>query len=209
MCNLSDLFDKKHKLRPFEYWTGKGLATHNWLKWCGLINSVKYINKFEAKSKENSFEIENKNIFECTTKEVYNYVNQMAGAENLHVPRVANYVSLYNKHEWQDIYTFVFTFLIDTKSKDFQNKFLQDILVNRYWLHKWNITGSNVCRLCGNNVENIHHMFWDCKYVKTFWSDLNYYLYSKLKIKLSKEEIFLGLNKMVLNTITKCKAVHI
>ena len=48
-------------------------------------------------------------------------------------------------------------------------KILQNILVNTYWLHKWNIEESNVCKICELTVDNIRHVFWDCRYTQVFW----------------------------------------
>ena len=201
ICNLSDLYDEKHKLRPFEHWTKKGLSSNNWLNWCGLITSVKNVSEIKVDAKENTFVIDDRNLMECTTKELYYCVNKKGGIENVQVPRLANYVSLYNELEWKDIYMYVFNHLIDTKSKQFQYKFIHDILVNRYWLNKWKITDSNLCRLCGNDVENLLHMFWECIFTQRFWIDTNEYLYRKLNITLNKEEVFFGMNNMVSNTI--------
>jgi len=194
MCNLCDLYDDGHKLRPFQHWTRKGLSAHNWLKWCGLINSVKNVSQIEVDQKENIFVINDRNVMECTTKDLYNHVNEKEGIEKLQVPRLANYVSLCNNLGWEDIYRYAFNSLIDTRSKEFQYKFIHDVLVNRYWLCKWNITESSICRLCGDDVENLLHMFWECLFIKKFWLDFNVFWYEQHGAKYYN---------------CKCKKVHI
>lgn len=208
---ISDLYDNKGVIRPFQYWMTKGLGSHCWLKWFGLIDSVKYVHSARTNSLqvEKSYVIGAKCLEECTTKEMYIYVNGKIGRNTVHVPRICNYLNLRNPIEWDSVYMNLFNCLIDTKTKEFQYKFLHDIIVNRYWLEKWKITDTNLCRLCMEQVENIDHMFWSCDYVKQFWKDLNQFIMDKLNIIVQKEDVFLCTNNNVFNTIVVNAKRHI
>lgn len=41
------------------------------------------------------------------------------------------------------------------------------------------------CKLCGITIENLSHIFWECKYVKEFWSD--YKKYQSVKSTFQKD----------------------
>ena len=38
---ISDLYDNKGVIWPFQYWVKTGIDSHCWLKWFDLIDSVK------------------------------------------------------------------------------------------------------------------------------------------------------------------------
>ena len=57
---------------------------------------------------------------------------------------------------------------VDTKTKEFQYKFLNDLLVNRYWLKQWRIEQSDECVWCNHDREDIVHVFWDCTFATKF-----------------------------------------
>ena len=60
---------------------------------------------------------------------------------------------------------------IDTNTKEFQYKFVDDLLAKRHWLKKWKIAESATCCYCKAYDENITHMFWTCSHTKQFWKD--------------------------------------
>ena len=62
---------------------------------------------------------------------------------------------------------------LDTKTREFQFKFLHDILVNNFWLKKWNLAETDNCTFCKDAREDIIHLFWDCEHVQTFWNYFN------------------------------------
>jgi len=78
---------------------------------------------------------------------------------NIHSPKIAKYIEDKNV-DWCTVYMRPFKYIMDGRSAESQYKFLHDIRVNQYWLYKWNLTGSSICRLCKETDENIYHMFW-------------------------------------------------
>ena len=99
------------------------------------------------------------------------------------------------------MYTRPHRLITDVRTRVFQYKFLQDILVNKYWLFKWNISNDNICILCKNDKDNLNHRFWECIYVKQFWIDFNNYYERRLEMKVVKEMVFFGYENMLLCTL--------
>jgi hypothetical protein len=202
--SIFDLYNDKGGLTPFKDLIARGLPKGNWLRWCGLVDSLKGYSGIQSKcpAKPNvCFMIGNKTLDDCKTKDIYAEVNDMIGRNTVHIPRIANYMSAGGVIDWEEIYMYPFKFLVDSRTKEFQYKFLHDIIVNRYWLEKWKIIDTNLCRLCKKEQENLCHMFWSCIFVQQFWKDFNTYMSVKLNMLVSKEEAFLGVANTVVNTI--------
>ena len=89
-----------------------------------------------------------------------------------------------------------------TKAKEFQYKFLQDILVNDYWLFKWKIKESGLGQICRLSTDNIKHIFWDCTCTKHFWEQFTEWWNSKFScnkpVTLGLTTIFFGCEDMTL-----------
>ena len=64
------------------------------------------------------------------------------------------------------------TIPVDTKTKDFQYRFVHDILINRYWLYKWKLKDNAKCTYCNADSETIEHMFWSCDKSQEFWASV-------------------------------------
>lgn len=87
------------------------------------------------------------------------------------------------------------TLPISTKTREFQYKFLQDILVNSYWLFKWKLKESSLCDICKRDIDNTIHVFWDCNYTKNFWEQFTEWWnnkYSANIVTLDIKTIFFG-----------------
>ena len=68
-------------------------------------------------------------------------INTKCG-KHVHTPRIAKLCDL-GDTDWSVHYTVAQRIPIDTKTREFQFKFLHDILANNYWLRKWNIAESD------------------------------------------------------------------
>ena len=51
--------------------------------------------------------------------------------------------------------------MLDVKSCLFQYKFLNNILVNNFWLNKRKIIQNDFCTFCNIECETLLHLFWD------------------------------------------------
>jgi len=83
---------------------------------------------------------------------------------------------------------------------EFQYFFIHDIIVNKYWLHKWKLSDNSICRLCDRNEETIYHMFWHCPKIKTFWFHFNSH-FKKFTEKVEMRDVFLGRDDISENVV--------
>ena len=108
-------------------------------------------------------------LISVTSKFVYQNLMRIKCGEIAHTPRIAKYTNLVDTN-WSMYYKIALTIPLDTKTQEFQYKFLHDALVNNLWLKKWEIADSDLCTFCKNSREDIVHLFWQCEYVKAFWN---------------------------------------
>jgi hypothetical protein len=83
---------------------------------------------------------------------------------------------------------------MDTKTKDFQYRFIHDILSNKYWLHKWKVKESAECTYCNHHSESetIEHLFWSCDQSQLFWNGVsNVLLEARGPTQFTMEDVFI------------------
>ena len=72
-------------------------------------------------------------------------------------------------------------------------------MVNRYWLNKWAIVETNQCNICNEGIDNILHVYWNCRLTRLFWSRFKDWCEPKLgSIELNIETVFLGPDDLLL-----------
>ena len=99
------------------------------------------------------------------------------------------------KHDLQTAFVIPYKVSVETKIRNFQFKFIHRILPNNSLLFKMGKVDSNFCKFCKIEIDNLDHMFWNCRVVKQFLEEIRLYLESKLGIGfvLKKDEYFLGI----------------
>ena len=181
MTCFSDLYGDNKKLKQFTFWKAKGITNTHFLKWGGLVSAVtKHIRKDQIhidKAEINNFDFDaltylDKPLVAVTSKIVYNHLMSLKSGDTAHPPRITKYTNLDNT-EWSKHYKIALTIPIDTKTREFQFKFLHDILVNNYWLKKWGLAENDLCTFCKTSREDIMHLFWHCEHVQKFWHDFS------------------------------------
>ena len=202
----SDLYNDMGKLKPFLYWQNKGLRPSCFIKWAGLVSVVS--NKLKQKIKtlqvtqKPVFNINGYPVINVKTKFVYEELVFLTFGKSVTVPKIINFMDNAEEPiEWESVYRRAHS-VIDTATRVFQFKFLHDILVNNYWLCKWNITDNSLCDFCGELVEDLDHMYWNCVHVKRFWTDFKYHYSEKLKVtELDKDIVYLGTQDILVCTV--------
>ena len=166
---ISDLYSDTKELRDFAFWKAKGLKNNDFLKWAGLVSAViKYIPKDQIEQVPNhTLELEDLNFLDrpfntVTSKLVYDHLIHMKCGENAHTPRINKYTN-FQEVDWSMHYITALTIPLDTKTREFQFKFLHDVLINNYWLKKWNLAETDLCTFCMSATEDIFHLFWQCE----------------------------------------------
>ena len=80
--------------------------------------------------------------------------------------------------EWSLVYTLLRKVTIDTSTRIFQYKILNNILYLNNRLYKMTIAESPLCPLCGNEAETILHFFCHCSITQNLWTQMQNWLSS-------------------------------
>ena len=100
------------------------------------------------------------------------------------------------RNTWQNIFLIPFKATTETKLREFQFKILHRIVATKKYLFRIKVIDSNTCTFCGNNVEDLLHLFFECRKVKDIWDKLQHWLQS-LNMPVfnwSAKEILLGMS---------------
>ena len=68
------------------------------------------------------------------------------------------------------------------KYRSFQYRLLQRGIVTNIQLYKWNISNTQLCSFCGEEVETLVHLFVTCEKVKTLWTKIQEYYGKRFKV---------------------------
>ena len=97
---------------------------------------------------------------------------------------------------WKYIFNICHKTTCDTKIKWFQYRLIYRTLPTNRFLSLRQIKNSSLCEFCNELEDTISHMFWECQYVQTFWSELHNLFISKLphihNLNLSEQLILFG-----------------
>ena len=101
--------------------------------------------------------------------------------------------------EWEIILTQSYNITIDTKLREFQYKYLMNIIPDNSFLHKCHLVQSSLCDFCTMHPDSIYHMFWECHIVQGFWSE----------VKLFLEDKFSKIINLTFQNISFCNIINI
>lgn len=184
MLLISDLFNKDNTLKPFAFWMNKGLSAENFLLWAGLVSSVKkhsHVRLADTLPAGNATNIPlspdhltyaDSPLTSLTPKLIYRHLINIKCGASAHIPKITKYANI-PTHNWTVHYQTAHRIPLDTKTREFQFKFLHDLLINNFWLKKWNLAESDQCTFCKQSSENILHLFWQCDVIQSFWKQFN------------------------------------
>ena len=130
----------------------------------------------------------NKTIREKMLQKVYVLPNRIIEKWNNLVPN--------HNYDWSDIFHLAFKCAIDSKTRNFQFKFLHRIIATNDFLYKLQIIESNLCTFCGVEIETLEHVFYECDIIKDFWNRVGAWINDKVgsDVSANRENIFLGYN---------------
>jgi hypothetical protein len=78
------------------------------------------------------------------------------------------YLSINEKPNMSQLYSFIFHYLEENKLKIFRWKLLQYIIPTKKLLMKWRIANNTQCNFCDQDEDYLHY-FISCPYLKEFW----------------------------------------
>ena len=205
---ISDLYGADGSAIPFETWVSRGVGRHNLIKWMGLIKKTKQMKgqcdepneegpklSFLAKGPMNA----------VNTKVIYIELlaKTFPQTTEVYVPRISKYLNNYVIN-WSEVYLRASKTTMDTKTREFQYKFIHDLLSNSYWLHKWKKKDTATCQFCNmSETENIVHMFWSCHKTEEFWGKMNAFCrnHQLLQNDIIMRDVFIGVEDTILCTL--------
>jgi hypothetical protein len=82
----------------------------------------------------------------------------------------------------------------ETRLRELHWKILHNIYPTNILLQKMKIKQTDLCDYCKTNVDYTEHFFFECKYLKPFWKDVEFYLLQKLDklIRLNVNVVMFG-----------------
>ncbi len=208
---VNDLYKVDGSLIPFREWMARGIKGHRLIKWMGLTGKANSLQGRGSYIKEHNENIQlilrsGHTLIPTNSKVIYKQLLSWKTGGEVNIPKVATYLKEIDDVDWGSVYWRGHTASIDTKTKEFQYRFVQDILANRYWLRKWQIEQSALCKYCNLEDEDIVHMFWTCRYTQEFWQLFKHYCEQLFDVNLNINIVFLGTdNDSVTNLIFSAK----
>lgn len=208
---MTDLFDVNKKAIPFNVWVGKGLSTTQFMNWAGLVSAAAgckhLIDEYVHIPTDSIITHGILSDTVCipfdavTSRQIYDILLNLKYDDSVYVPRISKYVELIGNQTWGDIFEIVHS-SIDIKTRDFQYRFIHDILTNNYWLKQWKIRENASCTFCNDDVENIGYLFWYCDTVNQFWNIFSQKFKEKVDdLPLTMNTVFLGTSNKLLCTL--------
>jgi len=102
-----------------------------------------------------------------------------------------------DEFNWKEIFLMSYKTTIDITLRNFQFKYINRIIATNKYLFKCKLCNSNLCDFCGENIETIEHLFWECKYIQPIWNQLTSFLgQQQLNVKLSFLNVSFGTNTL-------------
>jgi hypothetical protein len=211
IVHISDLFDVHGNPITFNAIVQKGVAPHRWLAWHSLLACVLRKKALVSKYKGIVHESDrlclgNSLLCDTNSRKIYLLLHERRYGNSVCVPRISNHLEdLGETVDW-GLYYSMLKSIVDTRTREFQFKFLHDIHVNNYWLSKWRIKDTDICTLCNETRDDISHMFWECQSIQMFLKEFADFLQTKFDYVLTKEDFFLGnRNVLIFYVIVICK----
>ena len=196
MNYVYDLVDPEGKIKPFKYCTERGLEHIHYLKWRGIVSCLQLpivIDRIDENNEMCEFRFVNSTDgLDSTIIYIIQSFLYWQLIEHDHndviVPRIGRHCP--EDIDWKSVYKRAYKIPCNTKLQEFQYKFLNDILLNNYWLSKWGLKDDDICTFCNKETEDICHVFWECMFTQHLWQKVYKYIFQTgAPVKLS---IYLG-----------------
>ena len=211
ISRIKDIFLPNGKLKPWNFFSDKGLNLNNYFlilglskalpgSWRALLNSGTTCCSQIPDSNSTDFtefifhsKTGDINLIQLTSKKLYWIL-----VDDIHVhPTVRlKYNSIYNDQDfnWKQIYLIPHKVTLDIRTRIFQYKLLNRIVYTNKLLHKIKLLDTSLCTFCGEYEESLEHLFLHCRFSKNLWmqivswlNDLNIAI-----IEIKDNEIMLG-----------------
>ena len=177
------------------------IPSHDFLKYLSLIQCIPGNWKANLKHENRDYP-GGENILQnlLKVKETNRYVYTMLLKKD--EIETSNAEQKWNNHfsneniNWKKIYLINISTSKDMKLRDFQYRYLNRIVPTNKFLSKCQIVSSSLCDFCNMEIETMHHLFWECRYVQFFWKKFrDFFEANGFDISISELKITFGMQK--------------
>ena len=200
-----DLIDVNGRLKSWdEISKDFNIGPIEFLEWYGLIQSIPSIWKasilgnpinqevYNSVSRNGETIIINNVIMEIGTIKTRHIYEQLIGRK-VKEPSSKLYFNrkfdLEEDFPWDKVYTLPYNTTVESKTRVFQYKILNNILYLNKRLYRMELAESPLCGLCKLHFETVSHLFFECKVSSQLWKEIQgefypYLILPNLDIKL-------------------------
>ena len=177
--NLFDLIDiEKSDFCSFENIREK-CHTGNFLKYYCLLSNIPGDIKIFVKTNLQNFQSYNfvpcdsftkRLLLNKSIKFVYNYMVHQVAVQPFAKVTAWEKILDCEIDDWPICFDIVKRACRDPYIRNFQYKFLHQIIPTNIFLHKIHLQDTKLCSFCKNQDETIGHLFFDCPIISDFWN---------------------------------------
>ena len=125
---------------------------------------------------------------------IFNKIRPEGALEGISQYWEKNIETLEGSEDWNFIITNAYKSLFSSKLRTFAFKFIHHIVFSDLRLYKCGHRNSSLCSLCGHDVGDFIHIFWQCRTTMNLITDINVWYNStfNVNISFSKEKFLIG-----------------
>ena len=193
---IRDIADKQGKFLTWCLAKKKyGLQNQHFLSWLSVVRTVPQKWEQQIRRGEQIMPgdpLQNKFIPIMAVKEVYNKL--LNKIRKPHTAQQTIEVVLHTTDiNWPKVYMISQKVTIDTTSRIFQFKILNNILYLNKKISKFDLNVSPLCSLCNQHSEDVPHLFCNCAKIQDLWNSFASASGENLDLpQLSPTTVFLG-----------------
>ena len=175
---IRDVIDKDGKLLSYQEFRRIYNININYMDFLSLRNSIPrtWLREIQAlgtlqESRETELVLALKKA-EKVCKWAYGELLKNLNIKEPYKAKWSNILNEVGDDEWKHYHSSAFRCTKNTKLQAFQFKILHHILATQKMLKLYKISETDSCTFCGNSVETIEHLLFNCPQVRTVWDDL-------------------------------------
>jgi hypothetical protein len=191
---VNDLLEQSGQVRRFQYFLEHLHIQTHLLEYCGIITAVPWRFKSVLQEIENIQEINTIKLQQTMFLSSSMYYSSLLSPMQFHSRWLE---SLNSEAQAFEPFEVLHQCTIDRKLRNFQFKLLYKILPTNSLLEKMHVKPNDRCNFCKEEKDSLLHIYWECKSLEFFWTNVNDLLEILLKedftdLSLDKETIILG-----------------
>ena len=132
-------------------------------------------------------------LVDVTSKKIYTALLNIKLEKSYAVKNLERIYN-YSEKEIQAIFLRPRKSTLNSRLREFQFKFLYELIYTRKHMYTFKLSPSNICSFCDKDEETYEHLFFTCEKIRVLWKDCGD-LFKLLDIKnINWEGIYIGVN---------------